>query len=516
MTPIGTPKPIRIPFDSLALEAVVEELQAYVGGRAQNIRQPDDTTIGLALYAGGGEAMFLLSSHPEFARAHFVVKRMANQPQPPTFVATLRARIEGGSLRAARQVAGDRILELEFESDSGVHTLVAELMGKHSNLMLLDSSGRVVSAAKWVGENKSARPILSGRPYLRPPTFDGQSRPSPFLQKLIDAGGGIQIPFRPVFSPGHGAYPVSVAVLGLPEHPRASLSLALEAHYETAIRDFQAAAVKANLIGQLHRVLLARETALHDLAQVLEQGEKAGKTQLMGELILAYGPSVPEGSSNLTAWDYEGNELTIKLDPELGFKDNANRYFDKAKRAKGRMGLVRDQIARMQDDAAQVRSLLARVESEERLDRLTAFKEEANSRRWLNNQSPTGAKPKDERPYEGHRVRELLGPGGYRILYGENSEANDYLTVRVAKPNDWWLHIRGGQSAHVVVQTQNQPDRVAKEVLLFAAKIAVQHSPSKHSGFVPVDYTLKKYVRRPRGAAAGSVLYTNEKTLHVD
>jgi len=113
-------------------------------------------------------------------------------------------------------------------------------------------------------------------------------------------------------------------------------------------------------------------------------------------------------------------------------------------------------------------------------------------------------------------VRELLGPGGYKVLFGETAEANDYLTLRVAKPNDWWLHVRGHRSAHVVVPTQNQPERVGMEVLLFAAKVAVHNSPTKHSGYVPVDYTLRKYVRRPRGAAMGTVLYTHEKTLHVE
>ena len=109
-----------------------------------------------------------------------------------------------------------------------------------------------------------------------------------------------------------------------------------------------------------------------------------------------------------------------------------------------------------------------------------------------------------------------MAPGGYRVLYGENAESNDYLTLRVAKPNDWWLHIRGSQSAHVVVQTLNQPDKVQRETLLFAAKVAVMNSPSKHAGFVPVDYTLKKYVRKPKGSKVGAAVYTHEKTLHVD
>jgi predicted ribosome quality control (RQC) complex YloA/Tae2 family protein len=102
------------------------------------------------------------------------------------------------------------------------------------------------------------------------------------------------------------------------------------------------------------------------------------------------------------------------------------------------------------------------------------------------------------------------------ILYGENSESNDYLTLRVAKGNDWWLHVRGHTSAHVIIRTGGKPESVSREAMLFAAKVAVQHSPQKHAGFVAVDYTLKKYVRKPRGAAKGTALYTHEKTLHVE
>ena len=102
------------------------------------------------------------------------------------------------------------------------------------------------------------------------------------------------------------------------------------------------------------------------------------------------------------------------------------------------------------------------------------------------------------------------------MLFGENAESNDYLTLRVAKPDDYWLHVRGSVSAHVVIRTDRHPEKIGKELLVFAAKVAVQNSPSKHSGFVPVDYTLRKYVRKPRGASAGTALYTHEKTLHVE
>jgi predicted ribosome quality control (RQC) complex YloA/Tae2 family protein len=514
---------IRIPYDSLTLAAVVEELQGFVDGKVQGIRQPNEHDVAIGLYARGAEAMLLLSCHPQFARSYLITRRPANQSQPPAFCAALRARMDGSRLVAIRQISGDRVLEIEVEGSQGTHVLIAELMGKHSNLILTEASGRVVSAAKWVGRSKSSRPIQSGVRYERPPVMGrdpGEALLSPFLRKLLAARNqgleeALADGFHPVLSVGNGAYPVSVEALGLPEFPRSSISVALEQHFNAAIPEHEANTLRASLVAQLERVILARDVALSDLRQAEELGGKAGQMQRTGELILAYGPGAPIGATVLDAYDYEGNAVQINLDPELGFKENANFYFEKAKKAKGRMGLVRDQIARISADRDQVMALLARIEEEPRLDRLRELQEEAKSRRWLTNQ-PSPTRTKEERPYEGHRIRELVGPGGVQVLYGENAESNDYLTLRVAKPNDYWVHIRGATSAHVVIVTRNHPEKISKEHLMFAAKVAVQNSPSKHSGYVAVDYTLKKYVRKPRGAAKGTALYTHEKTLHVD
>ncbi|AIE87055.1 Rqc2 family fibronectin-binding protein [Fimbriimonas ginsengisoli] len=506
---------VRIPYDSFTLSAVVAELGAYVGGKVQGIRQPNETDIAIALYSRG-EAMLLLSCDPMFARAHFITKRPSTLPNPPAFVAALRSRIEGGTLIDVRQIQGDRVLELRFETETGTYLFVAELMGKHSNLILVEPGGRVFAAAKWVGKGKSFRLIQPGVPYQWPPVLIGGEdlKPSPFYRKLTEALGHPPELGRPVLSPGHGAYPSSVAALNLPEFPRQSISIALEQHYSQAIPSYEADQLRTGLLTQLRRVLLARETALFDLDQALQAGEKAGRWQRFGELLLAYRPVIVEGATSVAAWDYDGNEVQIRVDSELDFKENANRYFERAKKAKGSMGIVRDQIGRLDADRAALEALIVRVESAVRLDEMRALQEEARGKRWLIQQT-TQTTVKEDRPYEGHRIRELVGPGGWTVLYGENAEANDYLTLRVAKPDDWWLHIRGNTSAHVVVVTRKQPDRVQRETLEFAAKVAVQHSPSKHGGYIPVDYTLRKYVRKPRGAAKGSALYTHEKTLHI-
>ncbi|RYG26165.1 fibronectin-binding domain-containing protein [bacterium] len=504
---------MKVPFDSECLAAVAEELRAFLGGKVQGVRQPNDTDVLIALYANGGEAWFLLSASPEFARAYLTTRRPPNSPTPSAFTATMRARLDGARLTNVETVEGERILTLTFETAKGNHRLIAELMGKHSNVMLLAPSGRVVGALKWVSRHQSVRPVISGEPYAPPPVL-GKGGGSPFLAKLRAAGGG-EGPWRPVLSPGNGAYPYYLTPLGLSELARGSLSIALEQHYATAIPAAEAEALRSGLLTSLNRVLLARETALFDVEQAVKAGEKAGEWQRQGDLILAYGPSAPHGASEIAAWDYEGNEITLRLDPELTWKENAGRYFRRAKKAKARLDELREQAERLGAERDRVAQAVERVEEATDLPELARLRDEARDNRWLLSAPALSNKP-EERPYEGKRIRELLAPGGWTVLYGENAEANDYLTLRVARPNDYWLHVRGATGSHVVVQTRNSPEKVQRETLEFAAKVAVRNSTSKHSRYVPVDYTLKKYVRKPKGSPMGSAAYTHEKTLHID
>lgn len=530
----------RIPFDSLTLCAVVAEAQAYIGGKVQRIWQPDESTVVFAIYRNGREAMFLLSCHPTYFRCHFVTKRASN-PQPfPQLLTALRAHVADSHLTGVTQIGFDRILELRFSKAGEEFRLVAELMGKHSNLMFMDQDLRLLAAAKWVGPSKSKRPIQAGKTYAPPPfkhkppiaeakdlnDIESYQGASPHLVELLRAQGPealatlretiVRSMYAPVLVPGRGAYPISLSPLGIEELHRPSISIALEQHYDQAIADDAVELRRSALASQLQRVLTAREHALVDLRAAENAATTAGEKQLRGELILAYGAQLPEAATELAVTDYEGKPITITLEPEKDYKENAASYFDKARRAKLGAGIVRQQIVRMTEDQLDLREMLDRLRAAKLLPEIEKVQAEADKRKWLHKQNPSAAANKEERPYEGHRVREALAPNGSIILYGENAEANDYLLIRVAKPNDYWLHIRGSQSAHVVVPTQNKPERISKETLQYAATIAVRNSPSKHAGYVAVDYTLRKYVRKPRGAPKGSAIYTHEKTLHVE
>lgn len=543
-------RPKRIPYDSLVLAAVTAELQSLVGGRLQRAVQPSERTLVLGIYAGGKEQQVLFSCSPQFARVHLTSVRPGSKGEQPLLAASLRRMADGAKVVSVRQRGFDRILDIELGKPEGSYRLVAELTGKHANLILVGSDGKVVAGAHHVPPRQSVRPIQPGRAYEPPPfpprkpLYESESvdelkdseGASPFLLRLLEAQAGVRpeedwgrfrkelqslratvqvAAYRPVRVKGTGAYPISVLALGLEEQP-ADLSAALDAEFGQAQEDAEREALRQRLIHGMGRVLLAREVALQELEQAEAAGRGAGRLQLMGELLLAYGSTIPAGADRFETQDYEGQSLEILLDPEASPLENAQRYFDRAKRAKSRAAHIGDPRKRLSDDRIGLTGLLRRAEDAADIEELREIETKAKERRWLNEPLSPLAKNPEDRPYEGHRIRERTGPGGVRVLYGENATSNDYLTHRVARPNDYWLHVRGSTSAHVVVLTQNKPDRIGPEVLRFAANLAVANSTSKHSKYVPVDYTLKKYVRKLRGAKAGTVTYSHEKTLHVE
>jgi len=542
------------PFDSLCLAAIVAEIRPSVGGRLQRVIQPNERTLFLGIYANGVEQGLLLSCSPNFARAHPTSVRPASTGDILPLAAALRRDVDGGRVTQIRQVGFDRILEVEFTKAEGAFRLVAELTGKHSNLILVDPAGKVVAAAHRVTATQSVRPVMAQRPYSPPPfpprrpifeaknweEFDVAEGGGPFLKSLLLARAGLdraertpgafealkselsrikQIvrsgEFQPVSVPNLGAYPISVAALGLEERASDDFGRSVDVAFRTRESAAECEALRAQVLAPLRRVLLAREVALEELKQARETARNAGQIQLMGELILAYAHQIQEGQAELVTQDYEGNPLTIRLDPELSPIQNANLFFDKAKRAKGRSDFVREQIDRIDKERVSLLAAVRKAEDAQTSEPLHEILSQARERRWLI-ENVGAAKTADERPYEGHRIRERTGPGGVKVLYGENATSNDYLTQRVARPNDIWLHVRGATSSHVVIPTANRPERIGPEALRFAAEIAVANSTSKHSGYVSVDWTLKKYVRKPRGAKAGTVTYSHEKTIAVE
>lgn len=503
--------------------------------KVQKVVQIDEWTVGIELYAGSS-TWLTLCWHPERARVLRSTQRPPRGTELSPFGQELRRHLIPGALLSWAQVGQDRITHLEFEGPEESFTLIAELMGKHSNVMLVRSNGHLAAAAKWLGAGKTKRPILPGRSYLPPPLSPRPSilgaasmdeaadceGVSPFLRKWMEAGGlpAVQAAFGASrFAPsgtGAAAYPLDLSRLLAGARPLPGFSDEAEAVFSKLATQDLGGQERRFLVTQLRRAELAKSVAVQDLEQASDTAARAGSLQLQAELILAYMASIRPGDTQLQAFDYEGREMVIPLRADWTPKENANALFQKAKRAKSAIGLVTEQLARKQEELVSIRSCLIILQDETDLAGLVFCRRTAEERGWLRLAAAQASKKPSERPFEGHPIRELATPDGWAILVGESTAANDYLTSRVAKTNDWWLHVRGGPSAHAIIRTMNQPDRVPQAAIRYAAWVVAKHSSSKHSSVVAVDYTLKKYVRKPKGSAPGLATYTHEKTIHVD
>ncbi|HLK55064.1 MAG TPA: NFACT RNA binding domain-containing protein, partial [Chthonomonadaceae bacterium] len=585
----ASPKSGKVPFDSLTLRAVVWELQSrLVGGQVQEVRQPDPTEIWLSIRHRGESHYLTLSADARFARVHLMHATRKNAPTPPTFCMALRKYLEGGHVLSVRQRDFDRIFEMQvgFTTDAGspaTVTLIAELMGKHSNLILLDAEGRIIDAAKRISLRVNrVRQTLPSLPYQLPPQTPGQHDPfapnalepllaelpegsilrpdelaerlmalysgmSPFLarelsrnraqqaaplqeawERIIGAASRNEYaPMEISFANGRlAAYPFPTVQAPI-ESQKAipDLNAALDKVYqqESAWAEFEAAT--GDLRSRLERETKHLEKQKLSVERTLQEAHRAEEYKQAGELLLGNLWQIETGMTSVTVQDYysaEQGERTIALDAKLTPQENAKAYFRRYRKARDGQERALERGIEIEAKLERLAEVKARfAELQERGVEATLDIRELQGRLLTEGLLREQEKEREEErqsggpDFAGHKISRVTTPEGYEIFIGETATANDYLTTRLSASNDIWLHVRAAPSAHVIIRTHGKPDAVPRSVLEQAALLCARHSNQKHSSLVPVDYTLKKYVRKPRGAAPGSVLIQQEKTLHV-
>lgn len=569
--------------DSLMLRALALELNgALAGSHIQEVRQPGELQIAISLRAPGHTLTLLLSAEAAAARAHLVSGRPTTLPEPSTFCMAVRKHLIGARVTRIEQKDFDRVLLIQCSGADGSHQLIAELMGKQSNLALVDGAGVVIDAIKRISHRLNRiRETLPGRNYLWPPEQPDRvdplapgsetrlvrelasiepSSPETLRQALMSIYAGMspfladQITLRALdkqargasreealqaawgetvgaaaaarYSPvvirdavGRpiGAYPIPLVSLDCT--PAASMSRALEEAFGSLLQRRELEERRSSVAGRLARELRWIEKQLEGCRQAARQAEREAELRECGDLILANLWRLHGQEERLSAEDYfraGTGQREIALDPRRTGQENAQLYYQRARKARAAAqrasaaGEVLQQRLRGLRSAQNELPQLGTVEAVASLER-----ELETGGLVLPAHPPEQPRQPTVPAFAGHRIRRYYTPEGYEILAGESATANDYLTTRVAAPNDYWLHVRAAASAHVVVRSGGRPDQVPRAVLERAAKICAAHSEQKHSSLVAVDYTLKRHVRKPRRSAPGGADYTHETTIEV-
>ncbi len=545
----------------MTLAAVVAECQDLVGARLQQVLPAGANGLALALRAGGRTRRLLLSTHPRFGRVHLVEALEPAAPAP--FAQLVRGRLEGARLATVAAPEFERIFICSFETLEGPYDLIAEIMGRHSNLILC-AGGIIVGALKQIGPDRSrVREVLPQRPYTRPP----QPRPTPVTITAADlTKRGDQPAWRAVFEAVSGigpalAWEACVRAGAGPDGPldgdatvRVASSLhtigavVTTARFDPALyrsadgaptayapfpmvsledlrpeRSSMSAAVEAVVQGASERarfeemrqglaatVRQSLERLRRTLAAVAEDaGEAAGADQLRehGELILAYLSQVAPGAAVLEVPGFDGEPVSIPLDPARSGVENAQACFKRYAKAAAARRCLPERQAALEAEHALLEGAATAIAQAENADDLWEIEQDLIASGVKKRARSAG------RPRAVARGRSFDLPGGGRVHVGRSARENDHLTFEVAGPDDLWLHARGMPGAHVILTgARGQP---GEESVAAAARIAAYYSDGRSSTRVPVDATRRRFVRRIRGGRPGQVHYSHERTFTV-
>ncbi len=561
-------------FDALTMACVTDELRGSVlGGRVQRVLLTDNLSVGLEIYAARQRHYLLASAHAELGRLLLSSEKLRRGVDKETgLLLLLRKYARGAILAEIEQPPFERVLRLEFDHPEwGCSDLMVEIMGRHSNVILVDGTGRVLDSIKRVSPEMSpVRPVLPGRPYEMPPPqaklspadlteyrlrqilvdqeprtqvwqalVRGLSGTSPLLAReatyralgharatvarveritpLLEAMRELlapledERPWQPTLALEGGepvAYaPYRISHRGEPE-AMPSISQAIERYTEAVVSGDPYAAAKRPVREALERARGRLERRRQTLERSLAEAEEADRWRQWGEWILAYAHTVTPGQEELVAETGDGELLVIPLEPDRSAVDNAQAYFARYRKAQRAAETV---PSRLREAMLALRDL---EQLEADLELATNRPEVHEVREALIERGHLPAKTRQRRtPLPRSEPLALESPDGLTLVVGRNSRQNDQVTFRLAKSDDLWFHAQGVPGAHVIVRRSGQ--EVPSATIGRAAELAAYFSPLRDEADVIVVYTERRHVRRVPGAAPGLVTYRHEGTIRV-
>jgi len=271
-----------------------------------------------------------------------------------------------------------------------------------------------------------------------------------------------------------------------------------------------------NLLKLISHILKKYSLRLESINNKLKECENKDLYKLYGELITAnlYKFSKDYNSDKVELENYYDNNtiLTIPLDNTISIANNAKKYFKKYNKLKNALEIVTLQKKETEEELQYIESIIYELEYAKNIQEVNEIYNEISENPIFkdyiqsNNKTNTKKDANISTPREYHI-------DGFTVLVGKNNKQNDYLTTKLASPNDIWFHTKDIHGSHVILK--NPSENISNDTLIKCAKLAAYYSKGRLSSNVPVDYCFVKYVKKPNGSKPGMVIYTNNKTLNV-
>ena len=567
-------------LDGAFLHIVTNELQPLVGARVDKVYQPsrEEIVVSLRTYRDGGKKI-VLSANSVSARVNLTSAAFENPQQPPMFCMLLRKHLSGGKLMAIRQDGLERIVALDFEctneiGDIVTNTLIAEIMGRHSNIILV-RDGRVIDSVKRITDDiSSVRRVLPGIQYEAPPRQDRlcllDCEPEQVLSAIADSPERLCKKLSAVLegvSPiltreiaWYSAKDVDAVCSALSDSASDRLRFILgriksalsggECNFTVVSepggrkKDFcfinieqystsmvishadSANGLLDDFFASQDRTERTRQRA-HDLLKLLMNSyERVSRKLELQKKELAECSErevfrVRGDLINANIWRLEKGQTKAMLE-DFTTGEPVEVQLDPRLTPAQNAQKYYTEYRKLDTAEKKLTELIAKGQQElvyidsvfDAASRTDSEMDLAEIRRELREQGYLkGGVKADEKVKKTSDPLHFRSSEGFEILVGRNNRQNDQLTLKTAKATDIWLHTQGIAGSHVIIRTEGK--QPGEQTLFEAAQLAAFHSKGRSGSGVPVDYVAVKFVKKPAGAKPGMVIFTNNRTLYV-
>ncbi|MEL7660130.1 MAG: fibronectin-binding protein [Acetobacterium sp. MES1] len=570
-------------YDGVTLYHLINEFKPLlIGGRIRKIYQPEIDEIRLLVNLGNQKKHLLLSANASNPRVYMTEKIKENPSAAPSFCMVLRKYLLNGTIIDIAQHETDRIMELSVTAKNDfneivVRKLLVEIMGRNSNIILVDESMKILDSLKKVGSTSSRyRQILPGRDYVYPPEnsrlsflnldanhlnellsdYKDSSVEKVFVQALLGISPNIsrEIAFRSGIDPQTSVSGLSkkqkqflceaftqvineirqksepvIIYLGrkmvdfstidlhylrsdhrFEAYP--SISEMLEAYYFMRDKALRFKTRAANLRQQLDILVRKNIKKLDNLQQDVDASHKNEKFKLYGDLITANIYAIEKGQEIATLVNYydpDCQTIDIPLKVNRTPAQNAQHYYKKYNKSKTALKHLASYILETEEKIYYLESLVNSLDQSTELAELDEIRHE-----FLHSEFNKKAISKEDKQKQlPSKPLHYISSEGFHIFVGKNNYQNDFISTKMGKNEDCWLHVKDAPGSHVLIVAGGR--FITEKTLLEAGNLAAWYSKSRGSSNVPVDYLEFKYLKKPSKAKPGMVIFTNQNTMYV-
>lgn len=570
-------------FDGLVIKGIINELNKNIlNSRVEKIYQPDQDEILIKLYGTNGKSNLRIVTSSDNYRIHLTNSIKNNPFTAPNFCMVLRKYLSSGRIRNIYTNGLERTVYIDFDAmseDNNLekYTLAIELMGKYSNVILVNSDNNIVNSLKHFRKDEtSERNILPGYKYeeLKSDKYDLTKNPTAddFINFVNNVYCGVQNiapdllnifanevigiskplvknalaelnldnitsenSIREIYNYLYNLYLNVENLICINYEQNYTVTLTQNKENMLQINNFidefyEKKEESQNFIlyrNSLLKLILNKVKKLtNKLANVNKKMAECNNMdtyKLYGELIVNNMYKINNSHLDSITLNnyYTGEDITIPLDKSLSPYNNAQKYFKKYNKLKNALSIVKEQENEIQEQLSYLESIVYELEASNTIEEVTEIYDEISNNvliKDINTQKKNKVNVKKKKP--NNRICKFdkeqfirFKIDDFDVFVGKNNVQNDYLTLKFASDNDLWFHTKDIHGSHVILRINNE--KPSQEIINKVASIAAKYSKAKFSSNVPVDYTYVKYVKKPNKAKPGMVIYTHEQTVNV-